>query len=883
MVHLAVCEDHSNGGDTVDCLALECLTIDFTFGGDTAFGNKRARGKLACMHSIGHFGMADGGDGRFRTIVCTEGDDLTLLFPCRIFSTDRLFVLGWLLLHNTRGIMVGTTVSHYKVLEHVGGGGMGVVYKALDRTLDRIVALKFLSPTFAADPEARHRFTREAKAASALQHVNISTVHEVGETEAGLPFIVMDFYDGCTLKEKIGKGMLPISGAVDIALQIARGLSCAHEHGITHRDIKPANIIITNEGVVKILDFGLAKAAGASTFTKSGLTPGTAVYMSPEQVLGNKVDVRTDIWSLGVVLYEMFTGQRPFTSEVDAGLVYAIRKTEPAPLRGLRPGVDNALEKIVKRMMAKRPGERYQSAAEVILDLESYASGLRPTQGTRKFKSLTPMRRPLVIGLSALLLIAAVLTVLISRSRMQLVDSIGILPFENPSQDSTLVYYSDGLTDDLITKLYTIPTLSVRSTRRVMQYRTTSKPPHDIAKELGVQALLTGRIRWANERLVVSLQLTDAETDRNLWGASYDRRPSEIPAMLNEVAQTVVQVLNIELNPDTRKKLGLSTEVDPKAYELTVQGRALFYKMIPASARNALTFFSRAIEIDSNYASAYAGLATAYDMLVTLGCFPSISPHDAWPKAKQAAIKAIQIDPYNAEAYSVLAEVASYYEWNQHEAETLYKRAIEINPSSADAHALYALFLHLMARQDEARSEIRLALRVDPLISWYKHILSLTYFAQGNFGEAQKCVKEILEYDPQYAHAHELLARIYISTMKHQEALREIEKSGHTAAEGYEQNVYRGWLYARAGARAKAQQLLSGVTSPPAGTNVSPAFLAMVYCALGDNDSAFYWIDRACEQRDCLLIGTKASFEYDPMRDDPRFPVLLKRIGLGQE
>jgi serine/threonine protein kinase/tetratricopeptide (TPR) repeat protein len=780
-------------------------------------------------------------------------------------------------------MMVGTTVSHYKVLEHVGGGGMGVVYKALDLTLDRIVALKFLSPAFAADPEARHRFTREAKAASALQHVNISTVHEVGETEDGLPFIVMDFYSGRTLKDQMGKGFLPIGSAVDIALQIARGLGCAHEHGITHRDIKPANIIITNERVVKILDFGLAKAVGVSSFTKSGLTPGTAAYMSPEQVLGSKVDTRTDIWSLGVVFYEMLTGQRPFTSDVDDGLVYAIQKTEPTPLRALRPEIDKYLENISRKMMAKRPGERYQSVAELTADLESNSSGLRPKVRIRRFRPLTLLRKPMALGVSAIVLVALGVAFLMSRGRMQLADSIAILPFENPSQDSILAYYSDGLTDDLITKLYTIPTLSVRSTRRVMQYRNTSKPPRDIAKELGVQALLTGRVRWSDDRLILSLQLTDAETDRNLWGTSYDRRPKEIPAILNEVAQTVVRVLNIELKPDTRKNLGMSTEVDPKAYELTVQGRALSYKMIPASARNAITFFNRAIEIDSNYAPAYAGLASAYDGLVTLATFPTIFPNDAWPKAKQAALKAIQKDPYNAEAYSILAEVASYYEWNQHEAETLYKRAIELNPSSAEAHALYALFLHLMARQDEARSEINSALRADPLTSWYKHVLSLTYFAQGRYEEAQKCVNEILEYDPQYAHAHDLLARIYISTMKHEKALQEIEKVGHTAAEGYEQNTYRGWLYARAGARAKAQQLLSGVASPPAGTNVSPAFLAMVYSALGDIDSAFYWIDRACEQRDCLLVGTKASFEYDPMRDDPRFRLLLKRIGHSQE
>ncbi len=779
--------------------------------------------------------------------------------------------------------MIGKVVSHYRILSKLGEGGMGVVYKAEDTRLKRTIALKFLPPALSADPQAKERFLHEAQAASALDHPNICTVYEINEVDDGQLFMAMACYDGETLKKKIERGPLPIYEAVDITFQIARGLVKAHEAGIVHRDIKPANIIVTKDGVAKILDFGLARSLEATLTTHTGQTPGTIAYMSPEQARGELVDQRTDIWSLGVVLYEMLSGQRPFISEAEVGLVYAVQKIEPKSLREMRPKIDKALENISRRMLTKRPGDRYQRVAVLIVDLESYVAGLRPKGAAWKFRPLKLWRKPTVIVISTLLLIAAVITVLTSHSRMQLVDSLGVLPFENPSRDSTLVYYSDGLTDDLITKLYSISTLSVRSTRRVMQYKNSSKPPNDIAKELGVQALLTGRVRWADDRLIVSMQLTDAETDQNLWGASYDRSPAEISALLNEVAQTVVQVLNIDLNPDTRKRLGFSTQVNPNAYELATQGRALVYKMIPGSAKNAITFFRRAIEIDSNYASAYAGLAAAYDMLVTLGTFPAMSPHDGWPKAKQAAIKAIQKDPYNAEAYAVLADAASMYEWNHSEGERLYKRAIEINPSSADAHALYALFLHLMARQDEARAEIRTALRLDPLTPWYKHLLSITYFADGNFEESRKCVNEILAYDPQYPHAHELLARICINTMKYDEACREIEKTGANLADGYERDVYLGWLYARAGAKPKAEQLLSGILSPPAGTVVSPAFLAMVFSALGKNDSAFSWIDRAYEQRDCLLIGAKASFEYDPMRDDPRFSLLLKKIGLGGE
>ena len=554
--------------------------------------------------------------------------------------------------------MIGQTVSHYKILEHLGGGGMGVVYKAQDLKLDRLVALKFLPPELTSDPEAKQRFVHEAKAASALQHNNICTVHDIDETSDGQMFIVMDFYEGETLKKKIERGPLKVQEAVDLSIQISQGLTKAHEHGIVHRDIKPANVMLTSDGVAKIVDFGLAKLSGRTMLTKTGSTLGTAAYMSPEQASGEPADHRTDIWSLGVLLHEMLTGKRPFEAEYENALLYSILNSEPEPISALRTGIPMELERIVCKCLAKLPRNRYQHIDEMLVDLRKAQQESPASAKTkRKVKKL-----PMLVG-GAVAAVAVVIVAYIfplPRPVPAGDKSIAVLPFQNLSTEGPHSYFAAGLHDELLTQLSKVAALTVISRTSVMEYEGTKTPLKQIARELGVGSVVEGSIQVVGNRLRVNVQLIDVATQAHLWAEHYDRTLDDAFAIQSDVAQQIVAAVGGALTSSEKGRLTAVPTANAEAYRLYMQGREYFIR--PGYLRQnfeiAQGLYERALTLDPGFALAHAALSEVHGFMYWFRYDPS--PARA-VRQREEAEAALQLAPELPQAHSAIG-LAHYWE-----------------------------------------------------------------------------------------------------------------------------------------------------------------------------------------------------------------------------
>ena len=559
--------------------------------------------------------------------------------------------------------MIGTTISHYKILEKLGGGGMGVVYKAQDTRLDRPIALKFLPADLTRDTEARERFIHEAKAASGLQRNNICNIHDIEETKDGQLVIVMDCYEGETLKKKIERGPLTIEEALDLTVQVAEGLLKAHEKGIVHRDIKPANIMVTDDGVAKVLDFGLAKLARQTRLTKAGTTLGTFAYMSPEQTRGQQVDHRTDIWSIGVVLYEMLTGQLPFKGDYENAVVYSILNLHQVPITGLRTGVPAELERIVEKALAKNPAERYQHADDLVADLRTVKRQLETGETASALVGQGEVKkRPwfLYAGLAVIaVLVIRGVVLLITPARVPL-DSIAVLPFRNLSADPEQEYFSDGVTEALIAELSRIQALRVISRTSVMRYKKTDKGLPQIAAELNVSALIEGSVQRVQDDVRITAQLVAVAPERHLWANTFTKSYGNILALQSEVAQAIAKEIKITVTPEEQQRLASARPVKPEAHEAYLKGRFFIDKFDESDIRKGISSFEQAIAADSSLALAYAGLAEGYDYLWSLGMMPS---RDAFPKIKTWAMKALSIDGTLSEAYATIGDV-EVAEWN---------------------------------------------------------------------------------------------------------------------------------------------------------------------------------------------------------------------------
>ena len=769
--------------------------------------------------------------------------------------------------------------GRYKIIEELGRGGMGVVYKAEDTKLKRTVALKFLPHMLTHLPDIKARFMREAQSAAALDHPNICTVHEFDEAE-DKTYISMAYIEGQSLRKKIESGPLELDEAIRIALQVAEGLQEAHKQGVVHRDIKSANVMVTANGQAKIMDFGLARKAGGTLLTKEGMAMGTIAYMSPEQARGEEVDCRTDIWSLGVVMYEMFTGRLPFKGEHEQGVVYSILNEKTKPITDLRSEIPVTIEQVVGKTLEKNPEKRYQQVEELLDDLKSIAVGIVPDEikiRLRKAKLLRRKKTIIYAGSAGFFIILTVLALSLFTGHAEAIDSIAVLPLENLTGDAEQEYFVDAATDELIGQLAQIGALQVISRRSVMQYKGVEKPLSEIAQELNVDAVVEGTVFQVGESVRIRVQLIDAlPEERNLWALTYDRAKSDVLVMYSEMARAIAEKTRVNLTEEEATRLASARQVNPEAYEAYIQGRLHWYKFTPQDLETALQYFETALRLDPDYALAHTGVALIWVGRNQKGLSPR---NEAVPLAIAAAEKALKLDSTLAEAHYVLALIRAWSEWDWENAETAFQRAIELNPNFPDVHAYYSHFLSHMGRLDEALPHIELALELDPLNALFHGLYGVALLYQKRYDDAMAAAQTALALQPGQPIARTALQYGYIMKGMHDEQLaiqqaRIALDSERAAAfeRGLEESGYEG-----------AQRGIADVLAARYGKlgkwALSANVIALRYLDAGDYDRAIDWLEKAYEEHDPNLpyLGLPI---YDPLRSDPSFQELLRRIGL---
>jgi serine/threonine-protein kinase len=794
--------------------------------------------------------------------------------------------------------LVGRRIRQYVVDAHLGGGGMGVVYRARDTKLGRNVALKFLPPHLSAHPEANERFMREARAASALDHPSIGTIHEIAETEEGQIFIAMAYYAGETLKAKIARGPLPVEEAIGYAIQIAEGLQRAHEAGIIHRDVKPANVMVTNRGRVKLVDFGLARATGQPELPRTGQAPsakadqseltctgqvlGTAAYMSPEQARGEAVDARTDLWSLGAVLYEMLTGRRSFRDLRPEGAIYAILNEEPKPVSALRPEVSSALASVVERCLHKNPNERYASAAALLDDLQAAhanADGTSPSASFRRWARLHPTARRLVGAAVVLLIILGIAARwVLWTSGPWPIDSVVVLPLTGSSGSMEEEYFTNGMTEALTTALSQIGALSVRSPRSAIRYKTTDTPLSVIARELSVDALVQGSVFRSDGRVRITIRLYTPDGEQ-LWSESYERELRDVLTLQSEVARAIAEEVQVALAPEEEAQLANTRPVNPEAHRQWLIGNHHLTLQDEATFRKALDAYQKAIDMDPGYAHAYAGMALAYTELGSWHA--SIPPEDVFPRAEAAAQQALALDSTVAEAHIALARVRQLYTWDWAGADRAYRRAIALNPSSTPARLFYVSYLTIMRRFEMAIEIGRKTLTLDPLSPAVYTELAFPLMFAGRKDEAMELIREALEIAPDFRQIHWLFAMLYARSDRPAKVLYHLAKLEKTD----EEKIAHGWglsgyFHAVAGQRAKARAILTQLMERRKSEYVPAIALAYVHLGLGEYDAALRWLDEAVAQRHPTAILINPPWQWlDPVRSDPRFQALRRQMG----
>ena len=739
--------------------------------------------------------------------------------------------------------MIGKTISHYRIIEKLGEGGMGVVYKAEDTKLERTVALKFLSPHILGDENDRARFVHEAKAAASLNHPNICTVHAIDEVDGDL-FIAMEFVDGENLRTRLRAGPLEVDDALDIAAQIAEGLSDAHRTGIVHRDIKPANIVVTPDGLVKIMDFGLARRPGGAQLTRAGTTMGTVAYMSPEQARGGTVDHRTDLWSLGVVLYEMVVGRRPFRGDHDQAVIYSILNDEPEPASKSRPGVPAAIDAVIHTLLSKDAANRCQSTAQVATDLRR----LTTTAGAP--------------------------TAMLETGRPRQAPSIAVMPFADMSPGGDQEYFCDGMSEEIINELTGVSGLRVIARTSAFSFKDKSEDIREIGRKLDVTSILEGSVRKAGDRIRITAQLINVADGSHVWSERYDRVLEDVFAIQDEIASAIVERLRVELTDSEQYRLAEAKQVNAEAHEMYLRGRHVLNRGLftllrdPVRVNKSIGFFKQAIAADANYALPYAGLADIYSALCRW-----IKPDGNCERAKEAAAKALELDDALVEAHVAMGRVHLTTDFNWERARAQHYLALELNPGSATAHHGAAIYLMWAAEFEEAIEHAGTALTLDPL-DYDKHLVRI--FSSGisrrHYVEAMKLCEDALGLFPGDDGFEEFLlwARVW-SGMDVEESVDEFLKR-------WPNSSATGVVCAETGRREEALRIIE-LQDDKHEEGIHYA-KARVYSALGEKDKALELLEKTWDEEPRILLQLNSDPELDVLRGERRFKDLIERSGI---
>lgn len=724
-------------------------------------------------------------------------------------------------------------ISHYRLDSFLGAGGMGTVWKAEDLGLKRPVAIKLLSGIGETDRSSLERFQVEARAAAALDHASVCTVYEIGEAE-GFPYIAMAFIEGETVARKVQTGALDIALALKIAAEVADGLEAAHSRGIVHRDIKAANIMVTPQGSSKILDFGLARMGLNSSLTIPGTVVGTPCYMSPEHVDGLPLDHRTDLWSLGVVLYEMLTGKLPFHGDNIVALVKAIHARPPS-LRGLRPAVPEEVERIVYKALAREPGLRYHSAAEMRDDL-------------RSLQRSDPAIRIPAPG----------------------VPSLAVLPFVNLTSDPEYEYFADGLTDELIGTLSRLKGVRVVSRTSAFSLKGKAHDAQQVGGLLRVSSVLEGSVRKSGNRLRVNVQLVNASDGFSIWSDRYDSVMDDIFAVQEDIAQKLLRALKVQLDGDAGLLSNRRTG-NAEVYRFYLVGQFHLQQLNPAHLPKALEAFEQALALDASYAPAHAGIARYF---VKLAHFGMATPGEAYSRGRAAAVRSLELDPLLPEAHATLGEVILRFEWRRREAEKYLREALRLAPGDAGVRQPLVLLLQSDGRFDEACRHIDEALHLDPLSRPLQNLLAWLYYYARRNEEALDVCDRILEFDPHHYHTLAVQGLIYTALNRYDDAIRVLNLCGGVA--------YSAYACGLSGRGAEARELLKATEQRAESAWVAPSGLAAACVGIGEYDKAFHYLERACEVRDPIMTVFAVLPIFDPLRGDPRFGRLLGRIGIPE-